>query len=59
VLISATFQGHADASDPAGSVRVESYLRGRIRGKFVCEPSLDRGPSPSGFASNGPLGAAR
>src|SRR6266550_3988969 len=46
VLISATFQGHADASDPAGSARVESYLRGRIRGKFVCEPSLGRGSDP-------------
>jgi len=59
VLIFATFQGHADASDPAGSARVESYLRGRISGKFVCEPSLDGGSSPSCLASNGPVGAAR
>src|SRR5437867_1802153 len=31
----------------AGSTRQKSYPRGRIRGKFVCEPSLDRASRPA------------
>src|SRR6476619_2966189 len=57
VLITATFRGHADDPDPVGSARAESYLRGRIRGKFVYEPSLDVGSSPRASSRGRAIGA--